>query len=109
MYAISDVCRTAAIVDAAHGKIQQPAHNLVDINSPFALHRTIFCPTLRHQITARDVTATCSHAHLGAWSIDGFLGALLHFRRAKVRVRVWCSCVQSTGQEALHRVLTIYV
>ena len=32
-----------------------------------AVHRAIFCPMLRHQntdTTARDVTATCNHAHL---------------------------------------------
>ena len=26
-----DVCRTAVILDAAHGNIQQPAHNLVSV------------------------------------------------------------------------------
>ena len=31
----------------------------------------------------------------------------LHFRRAKVGVGVWCSCVQNTSKEALHRVLAI--
>ena len=27
----SDVCHTAAILDAAHGNVQQPAHNLVTV------------------------------------------------------------------------------
>ena len=27
----SDVCHTAAILDAAHGNIQQPAHNLIAV------------------------------------------------------------------------------
>ena len=37
-----------------------------------AVHKAIFCPTLHHQVTdatARDVTATCNHAHLGTRSI----------------------------------------
>ena len=27
----SDVCHTAAILDAAHGNVQQPAHNLIAV------------------------------------------------------------------------------
>ena len=51
----SDVCHTAAILNAAHGNVQQPA-----------------MVTLHHQntdTTAHDVTATCNHAHLGVRSI----------------------------------------
>ena len=39
--------------------------------------------------------------------IDGFHGAWLHIRRARVGVCVLCSCVQTdTGKEALHQFLT---
>ena len=35
-------------------------------------------------------------------AIDGFHGVWLQFQRVRVRVCVWCSCVQNTGNEVLH-------
>ena len=37
---IAMLCHTAAILDAAHGNIQQPAHNLVN---ELVVHRAIIC------------------------------------------------------------------
>ena len=68
----SNVCHTAAILDAAHGNIQQPAHNLVAVQTCHS-QSLFFCPTLHHQntdATACNVTATCNHAHLGTQSIQ---------------------------------------
>ena len=62
----SDVCHTAVILDAAHGNVQQPVHNLIAVYKPF--------PTLCHQntdTTAHDITPTWNHAHLGTRSIPG--------------------------------------
>ena len=39
--------------------------------------------------------------------IDGFHGAWLHFWRARVRVCVQSSCVDTISKEGLHPVLTI--
>ena len=39
--------------------------------------------------------------------IDGFHGGVASLLRARVGVSTWCSCVQNTGKEALHRVSTI--
>ena len=49
------MCHTAAILDAAHGNVQRPAHNLVAVpfTEPlFALHTS-----LEYYATIRDVTA----------------------------------------------------
>ena len=65
---------------------------MVAFNSQFAIpslykcavHRTIFCPTRRHQnvdATAHDITSARNHAHLGTRSIGApFLvdEAILH-------------------------------
>ena len=41
MVILSDVCHTAANLNAAHGNVQQPAHNLVAVTEPFlALHKS---------------------------------------------------------------------
>ena len=64
----SDVCHTAAILDAVTFSIQLTTSSLYKL----AVHRAIFLPTLRHQntdTTARDVTATYNHAHLGTQSM----------------------------------------
>ena len=42
--------------------------------------------------------------HGGVASLHGGVASLL---RARVGVNIWCSCVQNTGKEALHRVSTI--
>ena len=61
----SDVCHTAAILDAAHGNVQQPAHSLVAVQMyKLAVHRAIFFAQRYVIKIARDVTATCN-AHLG--------------------------------------------
>ena len=49
----SDVCHTAAILDAAHGNVQQAAHNLVAVYK-LAVHRA----ALHYDATARDVSTT---------------------------------------------------
>ena len=54
----SDVCYTAAILDAAHGNVQQPAHNLLAVY-------------VTSSELAHDVTAICNYAHLGTRSIPG--------------------------------------
>ena len=68
--ASSDACHAVAILDADHVNVQQPAHNLVAVQT--CVHRAVFCPMLRHQnvdTTSHYITATCNHAHLGTRSI----------------------------------------
>ena len=48
-----------SFLDAVHGNVQQPAHNLVAV-----VNLSHFVPNLHHQntdATGRDVTATCNH------------------------------------------------
>ena len=64
------VCHTAAILDVAHCNIQQPAHNLVAVYTCYSQSHFLPCiASSEYDARARDVTATCNHAHLGTRSI----------------------------------------